>query len=269
MKRPLPTKDQLDKPNDPRIALAALAIFGVSVLLAALWWKKHGVDFLGELAFKLETLQVYWTLVATDAERTAWTWLLIALALVVLLALVLIHRFVWRAIFPDLARLGERAHPGGRPERIGRLYRARKFLDGEQVKVRLYYKHGNRWFPLFRFDHVDLDAAPERPLFGVAIIRCGRLERDPRGSRFKRVPNEASYGAAPLQTAFRESEVLEDQRRKTSIVGPGPGMNPEVMRKKWQAEPSVTPFLEKRGRALLERLRKPDPRVAPPDGGPE
>lgn len=270
--RPLPLRSQLDEPRDPRIPLLVLGAFTALVVLAALWWKRHGLDTLHELVFKLETLQVYWTLVATESEKKAWTWILIALALCLILALVLFHRFVWRAIFPDLVRLDERAHPGGRPEPVGRLYRTRKFQDDktERIHYRLYYKHGHRWFPLFRFDHADLDAPPERPLFGVALVRCGRLERDPRGSRFKRVPSTDTYGAAPLQTTFRESEVLEDQRRKTSIVGPGPGMNPEVMRKKWQAEPSVTPFLEKRGRALLERLRK-DPRVAtePTETSPE
>lgn len=269
--RPLPLRSQLDRPRSPHIALALLATLGALIVLAATWWKKHGIDTLHELVYKLETIQVYWTLVATDAEKTAWKWILVALALCLILGLVLVHRFVWRAIFPDLLRLDERAHPGGRPERVGRRYRVRKFQDDatERVHYRLYYKHGNRWFPLFRFDHVDLDAPPERALFGVALARCGRLERDPHGSRFKRIANPDAYGAAPLQTTFREAEVLEDQRRKTSIVGPGPGMNPEVMRKKWHAEPSVTPFIEKRGRALLERLRKPDPRVEPNQGGDE
>jgi hypothetical protein len=43
-------------------------------------------------------------------------------------------------------------------------------------------------------------------------------------------------------------------------------MNPEVMRRKWMQEPTVTPFLEKRQRALLSKLQtSADPRIAPAD----
>jgi hypothetical protein len=39
-----------------------------------------------------------------------------------------------------------------------------------------------------------------------------------------------------LSSHLREAEVVEDQDRKSSIVMPGPGMNPDVMRRKWQQE---------------------------------
>lgn len=236
--RPLPLRSELDATHPRRRAFLALGVFGTLTTLAVTWWSRHGSDLISETVYKIETLQVYWTLVATPAERTAWTWIIIALALLLVLAMVLTHRFVWRAIFPDLYRLDERMHPNGRAERVGRLYWTRKFQDDEteRVSYRLYYKHGDRWFPLLRFDHVDLEVPAERTLHGRAIIRCASLDRDATGNPFRRVPSTTPSLAHPLATTFREREVVEDQDRKSSIVMPGPGMNPEVMRKKWASE---------------------------------
>lgn len=236
--RPLPLRSELDRRHPRPRAVIAVAIAATLVALAARWWSRNGTTFLGELAFRVETLHVYWTLVATPAERTAWTWILIALVALFILGAVLVHRFVWRGAFPDLVRLDPRASPAGRPERTGRLYRVRKFQDDatERVHYRHYYKHGNRWFPLFRFDYVDLERPAEPIQLGVSLIRCGRLERDPSGRVHHRIPNADPLGSHALATTFREREVVEDQDRKTSIVMPGPGMNPEVMRKKWASE---------------------------------
>ncbi|MFA5861317.1 MAG: hypothetical protein WDA16_06435 [Candidatus Thermoplasmatota archaeon] len=255
--RRLPTRDELDARNPRKRALVALGTLAGLVTLAASWWAKNGAELVDELVFRIDTIRVYWNLVATPEEKSTWTWVLVALLLAVLLGAILFHRFVWRAIFPDLVRLDPHGHPGGRPERVGRLFRTRRYQDGEHVRYRLYYKHGHRWFPLFRFDHVDLDTSAKPAHHGVSIIHCGRLDRDPAGNRFRRIASTESYGAAPLETTFREEEVVEDQHRKTSIVGPGPGMNPEVMRRKWAAEPSMTPVLEQRGRALLAQPQPP------------
>lgn len=236
-RRELPTRDQLEAAANPRRRAAiALGVLAALVTLAATWWSRHGRELIDETIFHLETIHLYWNHVATPSERTAWTWLVIAMLLLTVLAVVLLHRFVWRALFPDLVRLDEHAHPGGHAERIGRLYRVRAFRDGDVVRYRHSYKHGGRWLPLFRFDFVDLDSAARSTVFGVSMIRCGRLDRDPKGNRFRRIPNADAFGAHALATSFREREVVEDQDRKSSIVMPGPGMNPEVMRKKWQAE---------------------------------
>lgn len=237
-KRPLPLRSELERSNPRRRAVIALVVVGALVTLAARWWSRNGSAFLDELLFRVETIQIYWTLVATPTERTTWTWILVALAVLALLALVLLHRFGWRSAFPDLVRLDPHASPAGRPERTGRLYRVRKFQDDatERVYYRHYYKHGNRWFPLFRFDYVDLERPAEPIQLGVGLIRCGRLERDPTGRIHRRIPNAEPLGAHALATTFRKKEVVEDQDRKASIVMPGPGMNPEVMRKKWASE---------------------------------
>jgi hypothetical protein len=193
--------------------------------------------------------QAYWSL-ATDAEKATWKMIALTIILLFVLAVFLAHRFVWRAFFPDLKRLDPRRHPGGNSERIGRLYRIRPFLDGAVTRYRHYYKHGNRWFPLFRFDYVDLDA-PARPImYGVSLIECGRLERDSKGNRFKRAPNAQPFGASPLGTTFRASEVTEDHHRKETIVGSGASTNPEVMRKKARQEPAMNSFMEDRAVAL-------------------
>ncbi|MFA5862763.1 MAG: hypothetical protein WDA16_13815, partial [Candidatus Thermoplasmatota archaeon] len=181
LRRPTPTRQALDATDPRRRAFIALTIFGAVVTTATWWWAKNGATILGEWAFRLETLQVYWTLVATPSERKAWLWIGIAILLILALALVLIHRFVWRAFFPDLVRLDPKGHPGGRPERVGRLYRTRKFLDSDTVRYRHLYKHGNRWLPLFRFDHVDLNEPAKHLQHGVCLITCGRLDRDPTG----------------------------------------------------------------------------------------
>lgn len=255
--RELPTREELDKQHPRRHAVLALGIFGTLVTLAASWWSRHGSDLLTETVYKLETLHLYWMHVATPEERTIWTWLIIGLVLFFILALILIHRFVWRALFPDLVRLDPVAHPGGKPERVGRLYRVRKYRDGDKIRYRHAYKHGNRWMPIFRFDHVDLDQPAEPTVFGVSMIRCGRLERDPHGNRFKRIPNAEGFEAHPLATSFREKELVEDQDRKASIVMPGPGMNPEVMRKKWRDEAMINPWPEKRARQALDTATTP------------
>lgn len=263
--RTLPTRSELDKRNPRRAVGVALTAAAALVALAATWWAQNGAAFMDELAFRLETIYVYWTLVATPLDRKVWTLILVALVLTVILSIALLHRFVWRALFPDFARLDPEAHAGGRPERLGRLYRVRKFQDDqtERVSFRHYYKHGDRWFPLFRFDYVDLDAPAEPFLFGVSVARCGRLERDPNAPRFKRVAARDPYGSHVLEDDFRRQEVYEDQRRKTNIVGPGPGTNPDVMRRKWQGEHSIMPNIRRRDLAIPA-----EPPTAPPDPTP-
>lgn len=262
----LPSRSELDQRQPRRTAGIAIALSGATLALGATWWARNGSALLNDLAFNLETFYLYWTLVASPLDRKVWTFIAIGILATLILILLLARRFIWRALFPDLVRLEPRAHPGGRPERVGRLYRVRKFQDDktERLYHRHYYKHGDRWFPLFRFDHVDLEKPAEPHVFGVSLIRCGRLERDPNGSRFKRIAAEGPIASQPLETTFRESEVTDDQLRKTSIVGPGPGMNPDVMRRKWQTEPSMIPRLEQQSRTLLTpRGDTPDPRIAP------
>lgn len=265
--RALPLRSELDARQPRRAAAIAIGLTVTVLGLAAIWWSRNGPTLMSELAFRIETIYLYWTLVASPLDRKVWTLLAIGLLGLLLLIVLLARRFVWRALFPDLVRLDPRAHSGGRPERVGRLYRVRKFQDDktEHVWHRHYFKHGNRWFPLFCFDHVDLEKPAEPHLFGVSLIRGGRLERDPNGARFKRIAADGPIASQPLETTFREGEVTDDQLRKTSIVGPGPGMNPDVMRRKWQTEPSMIPRLEQQSRTLLNpRPTAPDPRVAPP-----
>ena len=116
---------------------------------------------------------------------------------------------------------------------------------------RVLYKHGNRLLPIFRFDHFDVEEPPQFVLYGVSQVRCGRLERDPREGGFKRVPNAARHGAAPLETEFREGEVVEDHNRKTSIVMPGSAMNPEVMRHKFREERLINPHVARKSRDAM------------------
>lgn len=251
--KPLPLRSELDKPRrlkPPHILLALVTL----IALAAWWWTRQGARVADELLFHIETFHVYWTLVATEQDKLEWKIVLGVAALVVALLAWLAHRFAWRAYFPDLSRIDPIAHPGGRPERVGRLYRIRKFQDDatERVWYRHYYKHADRWLPLFRFDRVDLTEPAKVTSFGHAVLHCGRLERDATRDPYERIAVAASYGSAPIGSQFREDEVREDQLRKTSIVGPGPGTNPEVMRKKWQSEPSINPFVEQRGRALIQ-----------------
>lgn len=254
--RTIPTREKLDAPPNPKRRFAALGILGGVLALAVTWWNANGADIAHELLHQLNTFRVYWSL-ATDAEKTTWKLIAFAILLAIVLAIVLLHRIVWRAFFPDLRRFDARMHRGGTSERVGRLYRIRAFQDGDKTWYRHYYKHGNRWLPLFRFDHVDLQKPAEHVLHGVALIRCGRLERDADGNRFKHIPNAAPYGAAPLTTRFREDEVQDDQYRKTSIVGPGASMNPEVMRKKWRDEAMINPWPEKRARQAIDPTRGP------------
>lgn len=244
--KPLPTREDLDKRNPKRVAVIAIVSTLTTLTWSILWWARNGSALLDELAFRAESLYLYWTLVATPLDRKVWLIIGAALLATIILVLFLVHRFVWRAFFPDLKRLDPRMHRGGRPEPLGRLYRAVPFRDGERTRYRLYFKDGGRLFPLFRFDHVDLDAPPEAGLFGETIIRCGRLERDPRASRFKNVAVDQPFPTHPLEDDFRPAEVNEDQKRKVNIVGPGPGTNPDVMRRKWQGEHSIAPPIEKR-----------------------
>lgn len=246
--RPLPTRAELDARKPRRTAITAICLAGVLVALATLWWSRNGAQLMDDIAYRIETVYLYWTLVASPLDRRVWAFIAITLAAGIVFVLVLLHRFVWRAIFPDFARLDPRAHAGGRPERLGRLYRIRKFQDDqtERVWYRHFYKHGDRWFPLFRFDYVDLEAPAEPFLYGVTVARCGRLERDPNAPRFKRITAQGLYASHALEDEFRCHEVHEDQRRKTNIVGPGPGTNPYVMRRKWQGEHSIMPNIRRR-----------------------
>lgn len=233
--RELPTREELETRTPKHAGLKSLAVAGVLLSFGILWWAKNGSRLLQDVAFHAETLYLYWTLVASPLDRKVWLIIGLSLLAGILVIVWLLHRFVWRALFPDLKRLDPRMHRGGRPEPIGRLYRTQKFRDGDRILVRHYYKHGGRWFPLVRFDQVDLDHEAQPGLFGEAIIRCGRLERDP-ANRFRRTPNESPFPTHPLEDAFRRAEVDEDQKRKVNIVGPGPGTNPDVMRRKWQGE---------------------------------
>lgn len=251
---PLPLRSELDRSRrvrPPHVLFILVAL----IASGAWWWTEHGKLLADELVFQIETIHVYWTLVATEQEKLEWKIILGIAALLVVVLAWLAHRFAWRAFFPDLSRIDPIAHPGGRAERVGRLYRLRKFQDDhtERVYYRHYYKHANRLFPLFRFDRVDLGEPARIQSFGRAVIQCGRLERDSTRDPYERVAVPTSYGSAPIGSSFREHEVRDDQLRKTSIVGPGPGTNPEVMRKKWQSEPSINPFVEQRGRVLLQR----------------
>lgn len=249
--RALPTQAELDARN-PRRAALIIALTGILLMIGSVaWWAKNGAAFLHELAFRIETIHLYWTLVASPLDRKVWTGIIIALMLLLILVVKLAHRFVWRAIFPDFARLHPREHKGGMPERLGRLYRVRAYRDtDERVRYRHYYKHGDRWFPLFRFDHVDLDQPANPYLFGVSVARCGRLERDPAGSRFRRIAVDSAFPSHALEDEFHREEVEADQLRKTNIVAQGPSMNPEVMRRKATSQPSMDSFMEERSRAL-------------------
>lgn len=252
----LPTERELESADPRRRAHVALAVAALVLFVAVRWWSRHGPGLVREWAFHVETVRVYWTLVATPQEKAEWKLLLAGAALCALLLVVVLHRFVWRAFFPDFCRLDPNAHPRGEPERVGRLYRVRAYREplpegGERVRHRHFYKHGGRLFPVFSFDHVDLDEPAEPLLYGVALARCGRLERDPMGNRFRRIAAESSFAVAPLRDTFRRNEVTEDQDRKAGIVGPGPSMNPEVMRRKWQQEPSMAPFVQDRARDLM------------------
>lgn len=235
LQRELPTRKKLEKPPTRNRFFLALAIAGTLLTAAARWWATNGATLAHEWINDYRAFQLYWS-AASEADKAAWKLIALAFLLGLLLIILLVHRFVWRAFFPDLVRLDAKRHPAGRPERVGRLYRTRAYRDGDHTRYRLYYKHGGRWFPLFRFDFVDLDEPAKPIMYGVSMIRCGRLERDPTGNRFHRIPNSAPFGAHEPQTSFREREVVEDQDRKASIAMPGPGMNPEVMRRKWASE---------------------------------
>lgn len=249
--RPLPTRADLDKHDPQRRVLIALGTATTLISIAAVWWGRNGSAFLAELAFRMETIYIYWTLVASPLDRKVWMLIGGVLILIAILATALLHRFVWRAFFPDFARLDPDAHEGGMPERQGRLYRIRAFLDvDEKTRYRHYYKHGGRWLPLFRFDYADLDKPAEPFLFGLSVARCGRLVRDANGPRFKRMAIEGPYGSHPLEDGFRRAEVEADHARKTSIVSQGPSMNPDVMRRKAASQPSVDAYMEERSRLL-------------------
>jgi len=256
--RPIPTRAELDKRNPRRTALTALLIAGFLLAAGIAWWAKNGARLLADIAFHAETLYLYWTLVASPLDRKVWLGIGIALLAAAIGILALFHRFVWRALFPDFKRLDARMHRGGRPEPLGRLYRVVEFRDGERIRYRHQYKQGSRWFPLFRFDHVDLDAPAEPGLFGESIVLCGRLERDP-SNRFRRIVSFTPFPTHALEDDFRSHEVHEDQRRKTNIVGPGPGTNPDVMRRKWQGEHSIMPNIRRR-----ELPKRPASPPAPP-----
>lgn len=236
----IPTREQLEAKNPQRAMLILLTTAAMLVGFAAMWWARRGPAFIEETVYQMDTFRLYWTLVATPTDRAVWITIATTILAALVLALVLFRRLVWRAFFPDLRRLDARTHAGGASERVGRLYRVRAFLDGGFVRLRHYYKHGDRWLPLFRFDHVDLDEPAERTQHGVALIRCGTLERDPSGNRYRRIPSSTPNGAAPLASKFRVAEVAQDQERKMNIVGPGASMNPEVMRRKYHTEPLTT-----------------------------
>jgi hypothetical protein len=259
----VPPKSELDE-RDPRArARLALLILALLVAASALWWRRHGNDLMAPVWDKANLAYLYWTLLATPAEKRLWEAGLACALIALLLAGKLAHRLVWRSFFPDFVRIEPDVHRGGRPEPLGRLYSKKRFENPDGTTgVRHYYKHGNRTFPIFRFDYVDLPSAAKPILFGIEAARCGRLERDPEGNRFKRIAANARLGAhAPLDS-FRSREVTEDHNRKTSIVVPGATMNPEVMRRKIMNDFLVTPYIADREHEIF----RPESQEAPPEG---
>jgi hypothetical protein len=265
---PLPAEAELDARNPQERGRVALVVVGLLVYGAIAWWARHGPQLTRGIYEGFHIWGIYWNEVATPSERTMWYTFFLAALLALAGAFWLLHRFVWRAYFPDLVRHDADHHRGARPERIGRLYRVKPFhpMRGDNpnapntdiVRYRVLYKHGGRLLPIFRFDHFDTDAAPKPVVFGVHKVECGRLERDPRFT-FRRVPNPQRYGSAPLVTEFREAEVMEDHNRKTSIVMPGGSMNPAVMRQKFQNERIINPHVARQKRDAVRPMRFPRP----------
>lgn len=255
MTRELPTRADLDAKNEKSSALVAVAIVTFAFLGAVWWWQASGLAAYKRLLVKADVLHLWWTLVATPAEKQLLLVLAATLVALVVAALWFLHRFYWRALFPDLVRVDPTQHKGGRPERIGRLYRTRAFREEDgSVRYRLHFKHHARGlFPLLRFDTVDVAEPPTRPFFGVAEIRAGRLDRDPAAGRFRRLATPGAQPSAPLGDAFRASEVKDDSLRKTAIVLPGATTNPEVVRDKFRDEPMVSPWVHRDHRRVLGR----------------
>lgn len=257
-KRPtlLPTESDLDRTNAKLRSQVALGSPAAVAFLAMRWWSIHGPPLLTKLHAAYATWDLYWNHVATPEEKGMWGMLIWCAVAAGGLALWLLHRVLWRAFFPDLVRQDPDQHRGGRPERVGRLFRVKPFrAAGGRVLRRVFYKHGSRLLPLFRFDHFDVEEPPQVVLYGVSEVRCGRLERDPHKGRFTRAPNAARHGAAPLETEFREAEVVEDHNRKTSIVMPGSATNPEVMRQKFREERLMNPHVARKSRDAMRPMK--------------
>jgi hypothetical protein len=184
----------------------------------------------------------YWRFFATPSEKHAWILLVIGLVAFFALLAWWIRKIYYRAVFNDLYRIDPDQHRGGRPERIGRLYGARPFLaeDGT-TQYRLRYRHASRRLFPFGFDHIDVPRPPTRTSPWTSLLECGRLERDSRPGDRRRVATHSPHPASPILRDFRDMDAEEDRRRKESIVVPGARMNPEVARRKYASEESVTP----------------------------
>lgn len=235
---PVAREENLDSLSVGRRAKLALLIVGALLYVAIRFWSLHGASIMARVGFGLSVWTVYWTQVATPSEKLTWYAIFLGGILFAAFVAWLVHKFAWRAFFPDLVRIDPTHHRGARPERVGRLFRVKPFLaregEAEVMRHRLYYKHGGRTFPIFRFDYVDVTTPPELVVFGVAQLRVGRFVRDPTGHRFRRVISNERYGSHRLLTEFREGEIVEDRTRKTGIVAPGSTANPRVMRHKFE-----------------------------------
>jgi hypothetical protein len=263
----LPIERDLETMSVAARTRVALAVLGFVTFVSIRWWSIHGAHIVESTAFWLQVWSIYWEHVATPSERNLWTFGIAAAILAAWGLGLLLHKFVWRAFFPDLTRLDPTHHRGARAELVGRLFKVVRFETMEgATRHRLYYKHGARIFPLFRVDYVDVHTVPEPVVHGVVVIRVGRLVRDRDGHRFRREVAQDRYGGHPLLTDFREAELVEDHNRKTSIVMPGSATNPAVMRRKFETERLINPHIARRQRDARDRpLRFPRPHR---EGGP-
>lgn len=242
MQKSLPSKVQLDQDDAARArragrgALVILTVFLATGVGATVWWARRGPQVMLDATYRLEGFLLWWNLILTEQDRQ----LILLLTGCLLVSLVVLawfsHRFFWRALFPDLVRIDPVLHAGGRAEPIGRLYRARPFLDEDgRTRYRLGYKHGFRILPLFRLDVLDVDEAPQPRAFAQKVIHCGWIARVP-GERWRRVATNDPYGAQPVLSTFRVGEVRDDRERKVGIVLTGSPSNPQVAQKKFHSE---------------------------------
>ncbi|MEA3200096.1 MAG: hypothetical protein QOE90_1524 [Thermoplasmata archaeon] len=128
-RRGLPTRIELERDDAKPAAKAGLLVVALLVAYAVLWWTQNGSALVATWTRRLNFFLAWWNLVLKPQDRT----LILAGAFVLGIgagfALWLLRRLYYRSVFPDLLRLDPEDHPGSRPERLGRLYYKRAFVD--------------------------------------------------------------------------------------------------------------------------------------------
>jgi hypothetical protein len=136
-RRGVPTRAELERDDTKPAAKTGLLVVAVLGAYGTLWWTQNGSALVTAWTRRLNFFLSWWTLVLKPQDRTLILAGAFVLTLGAIFVLWLVRRLYYRSLFPDLLRLDPEDHPGSRPERVGRLYYKRAFVDPDQAAERI------------------------------------------------------------------------------------------------------------------------------------